>query len=63
MKKNGICANVRTQDLLEDIDDCQKYYVCLPNKQDPIAHLQCPNKMYFSSKRKACTQDQSVSLY
>jgi len=48
---------VRTKDLVEDESDC-RYYVCMPNYDEPIAHLQCPNNMQFSSKQKACTQEQ-----
>jgi hypothetical protein len=62
VQKTGICSGVRTQNLIADENDCQFYYVCLPNNNQPLAHLQCPNNMYFSSQNKACTKDPLVSL-
>jgi hypothetical protein len=57
----GICSGVQSRDLLADDKDCQYFYVCRPSNINPIARLQCPNNMYFSSKQKACTRDPSVS--
>ena len=62
VKQSGMCENIRTKDLLEDPNDCRSYFVCLPISNQPVAHLQCPNNMFFSSKQKACTRDHSVSM-
>lgn len=62
VKKSDPCSNVKTKDLVVDESDCRYYYVCMPNRDEPVAHLQCPNKMQFSSKQKACTQEQFVSI-
>jgi hypothetical protein len=61
-KKINRCSGVKTKDLVADESDCQYYYVCIPNHDEPLAHLQCPSDMYFSPKQKACTQDQYVSF-
>ena len=60
--KTSLCSGVKTKDLVADEHDCQYYYVCLPNNDDPIAHLQCPSNMYFSPNQKACTQERFVSF-
>jgi hypothetical protein len=60
--KTGLCSGVKTKDLIADENDCRYYYVCLPNNDKPIAHLQCPSNMHFSPQQKACTQEGFVSL-
>lgn len=60
MKKPNPCAGVTSRDLVADENDCQYYFVCMPDHQEPVAHLQCPNNMQFSSHQKACTTEQGV---
>jgi len=61
-KEKGPCLGVTTNDLIPDENDCNYYYVCTPNNNKPIARLQCPNGMHFSSTQKACTHEESVSF-
>jgi hypothetical protein len=63
LKKIDPCSGIKTKDLVADESDCRYYYVCMPNHHEPVAHLQCPNDMHFSSKQKACTQEQFVSYF
>ena len=60
VKKPNPCAGVINRDLVADENDCQYYFVCMPDHQEPIAHLKCPNDMQFSVKQKACTTEKSV---
>jgi hypothetical protein len=60
--KTSVCSGVKIKDLVADENDCHYYYVCLPNTDKPIAHLQCPNNMNFSPIEKACTLEDFVSL-
>lgn len=61
--KGNPCADVRGRDLVADKNDCQYYFVCISNQQEPIAHLKCPNDMQFSVKQKACTAEEGVSTF
>ncbi|CAF3871503.1 unnamed protein product, partial [Adineta steineri] len=56
-QKTGLCSGIKTKDLIVDEADCHYYYVCLPNIDAPVAHLQCPSNMHFSKRLKACTQE------
>ncbi|KAG0422010.1 hypothetical protein DMUE_6246 [Dictyocoela muelleri] len=58
----GPCSNMKTTDLMPDERDCRYYYVCSPKRDRPMAHLQCPNNMYFSPTAKACTHEYVVSF-
>jgi len=62
-KKISPCSGVKTRDLVADGKDCRYFYVCIPDHDEPMAHLECPNNMVFSLKQKACTQDQFVSFF
>jgi len=57
-KKNSPCSGVKTKDLVADENDCRYFFVCIPNHDEPMAHLECPNNMVFSLKQKACTEEQ-----
>lgn len=56
-KPKGPCSNVKTTDLIPDEKDYRSYYVCAPNRDEPVAHLRCPNNMHFSPTAKACSQE------
>jgi hypothetical protein len=58
VKNVNPCAGVKTKDLIADENDCQYYYVCMPQHHEPVAHLQCPNNMHFSPQQKACSQQE-----
>jgi hypothetical protein len=60
-KKISPCSGVKTRGLVADGKDCSYFYVCMPDRDEPIAHLECPSNMVFSLKQKACTQDRFVS--
>jgi hypothetical protein len=61
-KQSSPCLGVKTTDLVADENDCRYYSVCVPDHDEPMAHLQCPDGMHFSSKQKACIQEESVSI-
>lgn len=63
VKKTKLCSDIKTRDLIADENDCQYYYVCIPNHDEPVAHLQCPSSMNFSPRQKACSQEQFVSIF
>ena len=54
------CSQVKNKDLIADELNCEFYYVCVPGRDQPLAHLKCPNQMQFSSQRKACIQQTST---
>lgn len=62
-EKANPCADVTGRDLVADKKDCQHYFVCMSNEQEPIAHLKCPNNMQFSVKQKACTAEEGVRIF
>jgi len=62
-KKMSQCSGVKTRDLVADDKDCRYFYVCVPDHDEPLAHLECPNNMVFSLKQKACTEELLVSFF
>ena len=57
----GQCAGVQKFTLIPDENDCRFYFVCSPNVDKPVAHIQCPDDLRFSASAKACTHEDLVS--
>ena len=55
------CAGVKKFTLIPDEDDCRFYFVCSPNVDKPVAHIQCPDNLRYSVSAKACTHEDLVS--